>query len=123
MNRSVNVFVIDTQLKTHHEKLSFLDIERDARAESRMEALKAKQQRRTIPIRTQVGKKGLAWNSIPLNVREYLIKRMEADENQVYKVHALGNNKYKVILKQAHDQFVIQTKSPNQIAFEHPDMN
>lgn len=124
MNRSFNVFAINTKLEMHHEKLGLFNIKSDLRGKKqiRTQALKTKRisSKRISPERTIINREPeIAWSSIPLNIREYLIKRMGANENQVYKAFDLGNDTYKFILKKAHDAFVILEESPDEIALEH----
>lgn len=123
MKRSFNVFTINTQLEMHHEKLDFFNIKSDLQGKKqiRTQALKTERipHNRVVLTREVTREPEVSWRSIPLNIREYLIKRMKAEEDQVYKAFDLGDDTYKIILKKHYDAFVILKESPDEIALEH----
>lgn len=118
LNRSINVFGITTDLKMHREKLDYFNIAHEIRKEKLATAnrIRPRQVKRKLNpnIPTEV-----TWSAIPLNVQEYLIKRMKASEDEIYKAYKSGSNNYKIILKKSHDTFIIFEDSPQKIAFEH----
>ena len=118
LNRSVNVFGINTKLKMQNEKLDYFET-KPAISPNKMRSRKVEKTKLTRQISMSSNETEIAWASIPRNVREYLIKRMYADEDQVYKAFDLGNSEYKIILKKAHNKFVIFEDSPDKIAFDH----
>ena len=73
-----------------------------------------KRTKRTVGI-SKIEKE-IDFMDVPLNIREYLIKEMEADENQVHRIIALGGDKYKITLKKSHNQFKITKDRPDRIS-------
>lgn len=117
MNRSINVFGINKRIGMHHQKLDFVEVETGVRMIRKKHVQKVKKQRiRTILPHPEAPE--IAWDLIDVNVREYLTKRLEAAEIQIYKAFDLGNDKYKIILKKSHDKFVITEDRPDRIAFD-----
>ena len=123
LKQPVNVFGINKELKMANIKLDRFNA-RTQRVNPRqpvkqrvLETNNTAKNRINKTISLPTGE--TAFMDIPLNIREYLIKRMAAKENQIYKVYNLGNDEYKIILKEAHHEFVIFEDSPNRIAFEH----
>lgn len=123
MNRSVNVFGIDADVKMHQQKLDLVEVKTGNPMKRKMKEQKETKKRLVRNVHPSLGESEIAWSTMPAHVREYLVKRMAAAEDQVHKVYDLGNNKYKIVLKQAHNEFVIFEESPHVIAFEHDITN
>lgn len=116
MNRSFNTFVIDKPLKLSHEKLENINVKGSPRMQNSRDVQPQAKKRTKRTVGISKIEKEIDFMDVPLNIREYLIKEMEADENQVHRIIALGGDKYKITLKKSHNQFKITKDRPDRIS-------